>query len=304
MKELFYFVLFFTSFSCFAQPYTPMPADSAIWRYRIYDIDFITQVLDNILFLNGQDTSANGNIYHKIISRTCRQVGSAGFDPPIVTTEASSSDIFYGGMREAGKQVYFLTSAGFLVSGTPEKLIYDFNVGVGDSIPAYVGRKQVVATDSILIGGVYHKRFLTTDTAYYVIEGVGSNRGLIPDLNDGGGTVVFYCFTDTGVTWSPDTTFPCTYIYPMGFTNAISNVNNEAPEINVYPIPANDILHIATTAHDILHVAVFNSTGQYIWSDKVTERTDIPVTAWPKGVYYMEVTNEIIGKVIKKIVIE
>jgi hypothetical protein len=74
-----------------------MPADSAIWRYRIYDIDYETQVLDNILFLDGKDTIANGKSYHKIMSRTCRQVGGPGYNPPYVSIDATVADFYYDG---------------------------------------------------------------------------------------------------------------------------------------------------------------------------------------------------------------
>ena len=61
------------------QAYIPMPADSAVWRYRINDLDYVTQILDNIIFLTGEDTIAFGHTYHKLMSRTCRRVGGWAF---------------------------------------------------------------------------------------------------------------------------------------------------------------------------------------------------------------------------------
>jgi len=298
MKKWKLFVLFLLpSLGCFAQTYIPMPTDSAIWRYRVFDNDFGTQVLDRIFFLNGRDTFANGNTYHIIMSRTCRQTGGVGFNPPVVTEVATASDIMYSAMREAGKQV-------FQLSGSGEDLLYDFNVGVGDSIPAYVGKDKVTGIDSILIDGVYHKRYLTTDTTYFVVEGIGSNRGLIPELNDGTGSVIFYCFTDTPVTWSPDTTVPCTYVYPIGYGLAVSTLNNELQYINVYPMPASDVLHISAKGTSSYHAVILNCIGQEIWSGTVQDSSNIPVGAWSRGLYYFLATSDNMIPIEKNIIIE
>jgi hypothetical protein len=298
-KCVLYIVFLFSSIGCFGQTYIPMPADSAAaWRYRINDADGpVVNILDQILFLNGQDTIANGNTYHKIMSRSRLQTGGPGFDPPVINTDANASDIFYGAMREAGMQV-------FLLDGSGEDLMYDFTVGVGDSIPAYVGKDRVTAIDSVLINGVYHKRFLTTDTTWFVIEGIGSNRGLITDLNGGDGSVIFYCFTDTPVTWSPDTTLPCTYVYPLGYSLAVSNANHPQPDINIYPVPASDVLHISVTGQSLFNTVILNDVGQVIWSGIVNDGSAIPVGSWPKGVYFFHAAGVNAIPVVKNIVIE
>ena len=280
-----------------AQVYIPMPADSgATWRYRIYDIDYITHIVDVIMFLNGEDTMAYGNVYHKIISRSASYVVPSGFDPPVVPIGASNPDTYYGAIRESGKKVYQLNNSG-------EALIFDFNALVGDPVPAYSGTDQVTDIDSVLVSGTYHKRYLTTDPGYYIIEGIGSNRGLIPDINDGSGDVVFYCFTNAGVSWSPDTTIPCTYIYPIGYTSGIAM--NKVPEIEVYPVPANDIVHITGLGQNTKSPAtVFNSLGQTVWSGSPDSQVDIPVSGWPKGIYTLRINLDTADILIKKIVVE
>ncbi len=275
-----------------------MPADSAIWRYRIYDMELVTEVFDNILFINGKDTNANGQTYHKIFSRSYMQIVSSGTHPPILTVDASSPDIYYGAYREAGKQV-------FLLAGTGEQLLFDYNAGVGSMIPSYGGTIKVTAIDSILLSGVYHKRYLTTDPGYYVIEGVGSSRGLIPGLNDGGSDMQFICFIHDPVTFSPDPTVPCTYVYPYGYKTAIPNVNDPLPEISVYPVPANDILHINTNSCiGLLNAVIVNYLGQVMWQGDFNGQSDISIANWPKGVYFIRFNS---GKypvpLLKKIIL-
>ena len=256
-KLLLLLFIFLLPATGFCQAYIPMPADSAVWRYRIYNVDFITQVLDNILFLNGTDTIANGNAYHKIISRSFNYTVPNGTIPPIINAFANLSDQYYGAIRESSKQV-------FLLDGTGEDLLFDFNAGVGDSIPAYGGKDKVTGIDSIVLNGVYHKMYLTNDSTYFVIEGVGSNRGLIPQINDGENDVQFFCFTYGAVTYSPDTTIPCTTIYQIGH-ESVPGINSRSSEPEVFPNPANNILHVKLPAgYDNAQLSLYDLLGRTI----------------------------------------
>ena len=298
MKKVVLFALLLCSVcNGFGQAYIAMPTDSAVWRYRISDIDYITRIFDNIIFLDGTDTLAHGNIYRRLSSRTFAQQVPNGTVPPVVTDTASTPDNKnYGGIRESGKQVFLLSLNG-------EDLIYNFNALVGDSIPAYGGTVKVTAIDSVFLGGVYHKRYLTTDPAYYVIEGVGSSEGLIPALNDGSGAVDFMCFTGTSYTFSPDTTVPCTYIYPIWVGLTVSNVNVLNAEINVFPVPATDALYVSVNGKEEEHAVVFNGIGQVVWSGVVHATEEIAVGLWPRGVYYMRFSGDA-GLKGQKIILE
>ena len=297
MKRLLFitFVLF-ASFDGFSQAYIPMPTDSAVWRYRMFNYDYEDQVMDCILFLNGTDTIAHGITYHTIMSRAYNRVVPHGYVPPVVPISAGNSDLEYGGIRESGKKVFLLNISG-------EQLIYDYNAVVGDSIPAYSGKKVVTAIDSVLLGSGYHKRFLTTDTAYYVIEGIGSSEGLIPGLNDGSGTVEFMCFTDTPVTYSPDTTVPCTYVYPFSYLS-VYNVNETEQDIKIFPVPVNNILHITFSGSSVIHAIVLNSIGQVMWKGEINNKQDIPVASWSKGIYFMRFTDSYKDYIVRKIIVQ
>jgi hypothetical protein len=295
---LFLVILSLSSHFSFGQAYIPMPADSATWRYRIYDEDYLVQVIDFILFFNGRDTLANGNSYHQVFSRTALQMGPIGFNPPIVALDATSSDIYYGAIRESDKKVYLLAGAG-------EQLIFDFTVSVGDSIPAYGTKDKVVAIDSILLSdGLFHRRYLTTDPLYFAIEGVGSSLGLIPSLNDGRSDVTFICLTDSLVSYSPDTSIPCTYIYPPGYSAATANITGTIAEVRVFPQPATDRLDIASTVAGPLDIVIMNDLGQIFTNTTMQEKAEISVSQWARGIYYMQVTGGRYGCVTKKIVLQ
>ena len=296
-KFLFFSLLFFSSHSGFSQVYIPMPVDSAIWRYRIYNPDYVTQVFDMILFVNGTDTFANSRTYHKIFSRARIYTVPIDSIPPVVSVIATYGDTYYGAMRDSGQKV-------FLLSGTGEQLMFDFNAVVGDSIPAFYGKNKVIAIDSILLAGTYHRRFLTNDSTYYVIEGIGSNRGLIPTLNDGGGTVQFFCYTDTPVVYTQDSTVACTYVYPVWYESVPQIVSNGQPLIDISPVPAYDVLHITTSAGVSLQVVIYNSIGQVVWCGTMLNKLEIPVYSWSKGIYYMQCKVPGSGIVMKKLLVE
>jgi hypothetical protein len=281
-----------------AQAYLSMPSDSAVWRYRIFNIDYFVQVLDNILFVNGQDTAFGGHTFRKIISRTCIKVGGTSFDPPIKDEVATTPDTYYGGIRDSAGYVYFL-------NGSAVSLIYNFNAHVGDYIPAPSGTLPVVSIDSVLLGGRYHRRFFTSDTTYYVIEGVGSSVGLVPDLAAGSpaGIFNFYCFTDTGVTFAPNAAIPCTFIYPLGFTS-VSPVASGDDYWELYPVPATNSLYIHCPQHTPVEATIVDVVSQTRWRGTLGGETTIQTANWPKGMYYLRAKFPSGERKIKGFVIE
>lgn len=288
-------LLMIPAIGCYSQAYIPMPADGGTWRYRSFN-DIGTVAIDFVLFLNGTDTFANGNTYHKLMTRSYMQSGTSGFNPPVVAVTATSPDTYYGAVRESGRKYYILSGAG-------EKLMFDFNAAVGDSIPAYLSKKVVTGIDSVLLAGVYHKRYLTADTGYYVIEGVGSSRGLIPDLNDGGTDVLFFCFNYPPVTFSPVDTIPCTEIYQAGHDAGVDNMaSNE--DIAIYPNPVTTSLHIIVSSKYPMSLKIWSAMGQEIYCENLNGPANISTGTWPRGVYYIAVQQGNAMPAVRKFVIQ
>ena len=274
-----------------------MPADSgATWRYRLVIDDDESNVTDFLIYLNGGDTVALGNTYHKIISRNCIQYVPLGTVVPVVAENATLGDVYYGAYREVGKKIYLLYVS-------REVLMFDFNVVIGDSIPGYSGNLMVTAIDSIQLSGVYHKRYHTTDTGYSVIEGVGSSRGLMPQLVDGTGMANFICFTYDSVYYTPDASIPCTYIYPYGYISGIPGVNKTG-EIKVFPVSTGDLLHVSGAKNNPALAVIYDCTGRAIWNGNISGDREISVAGWPRGVYYMRYTGPGAAFGTKKIVLE
>lgn len=266
-----------------AQAYISMPSDSATWRDRIYDEDFLTQVFDVIVYVKeGEDTIRDGKTYHKLYSRAHRQVVPNGTVPPVTPVTATTPDTYYGAYRESDKKVYYLFLSG-------EKLIYDFTVSVGDVIPAHIGFDTVTSIDSVLLGGVYHKRYLTNEPDYWVIEGVGSSRGLLPELNDGSGNVTFMCFDhpSASVNYTPLLSVPCTYVYPWYYELDVRTAfpNSVGNPISISPIPAYNKVHVAFLSAREHRVIITDLTGRRMWEGGVNGSVDIDVEKWPRGIF-------------------
>lgn len=298
MKNLLIFILFVFPIKYTYCQYIPMPSDSSSWRYRVNDIDgAIEHVNDLLLLFNGQDTIANGHTYHQVFSRSFITSGATYYNPPLVNVIANHADLYFCAIREDSQKVYQLNIGS-------ESLIYDFTATVGSYIPAYTGTVRVTGIDSILLNdGLFHKRFLTTDTAYYVVEGAGSSLGLFPDFNDGSGTVVFYCFNHNTLRFSPDTSLPCTYVYPSNYAEAVTTPGAENIYITIYPVPVEDILYLKTRSICPLQVTITNPLGQVVWKGEVNQQLNLPVSAWAKGIYYLHLSDAISDSFFSKTII-
>lgn len=270
-----------------AQTYIPMPADSATWRSRDYDIDIVTHVFDALLYVRaGDDTMHDGHAYQNVWSRAYRHTVPAGTIPPMTDLDAMYPDTWMTAYREEGKKVYQMLSVG-------EKLLYDFNAIVGDRIPGAVGWDTVTATDSVLLGGVYHKRYLTTEPDFWVIEGVGSSYGLLPAMNDGTGAYTFICFNQPAamVSYSPNSTIPCTYVYPIHTHTGVTDLYHTSAQWTVYPMPAHHQLTIAPEGNAVGAATITDMGGRHWWVGRITTATTIGVATWPRGIYCICLTD-------------
>ncbi len=299
-KLLLAAVMLICAHSGFGQAYIPMPSDSAVWRYRFYDVDFITQVMDNILFITGEDTVYAGKTYHKVFSRyhNIFQDDTAG-PPPIVPVEADRPDMYYGAYREEDKKIYYLSYA-------HEDIIYDYNAAVGSLIPAWAGMDTVMSIDSVLLADGYHKRFNTNEAFFSPIEGIGSSAGLLPQLVDGTDNNQFFCYARATVTYAPPSAsmVPCTSISPFFSSQLLAgNVFNTTNGIVAYPVPATDLLHIVPYMHSTTTVSIVDGIGKMVWTEKISSPQDIDVNKWPKGLYVIKWIDQNLNFANQKIIV-
>lgn len=122
--------------------------------------------------------------------------------PINVTPYSDTTASFY--LRSSGKKMFF-----FNPEDTVEKLLYDFNLFVGDTLPATYtynpnsdGVITVTAIDSVFTPFGYRKRFALSIGNNYLYEGIGSSAGLKEPTTPGlwGTSWQLLCFSlnDTG----------------------------------------------------------------------------------------------------------
>jgi hypothetical protein len=85
-------------------------------------------------------------------------------------------------------------------------------------------------------------------------------------------------------------------------TTGVTQVNAQASDIKVFPVPASNMLHI-TTGNSNLRGTVYNSIGQTVWQGEINGSSDIAVNTWAKGVYYIRFADAAGGYVAVKEVI-
>ena len=79
----------------------------------------------------------------------------------------------------------------------------------------------------------------------------------------------------------------------------VSQVYTPSGDIQIFPVPATNILHI-TTGNNNVHATVYNSVGQTVWQGEINGKSDIAVNTWAKGVYYIRFRDVINGNVTVK----
>lgn len=127
------------------------------------------------------------------------------------------------------------------------------------------------------------------------VPNTGSASVTIPNINTtslarikvkGSGNV-FFDINNSNFTITHDPNLP----FPTGI-NEISWTGS----VQVYPVPATDVLHISSTYTQPLQVNMINAVGQSVWKTTMTGQSDIPTGSMAKGMYYIQLTDARTGE--------
>lgn len=291
MKNLILICLLLACSISYAQQYIPMPTANAVWKYRESSHYNGNQfgALDKLFYLTGTDTAITGHNYKKIMLRAKFWPNkSNGTNPsiPAISVVADSPDKYFAAIREDNKKVYIRK-----YNDTAEKLYYDFNLQIGDSMNHdYVDLACMVTNiDSVLIGTRYHKRYNDASVWYIkraLIEGVGPVWADMFEHSNGQNYMHLLCFTDAYGTYEADSG-QCSYIFPYGTPLNTETVHTEVKTTVIYPNPVNDVLNISC-AGDEERIMLSDVSGRIIYNEAVnTKQVVISTGDIPNGLYML-----------------
>ena len=288
MKLLLSLLSFLSPLLILAQSsiYHPFPDSNAVWNeeYDFFDHYPSPISIDNYSIAISGDTMINGLQYHKLITPYVQhQYIPPHFIGPLVPTG------YRGAFRQdtVARMVYFVASG-----DSSETVLYDFNMGIGDTILDQTNcAVTVYSMDSILIGSDYRKRWNIAGSIqgpFEIIEGMGSSIGLLKTwLCDGDGFKNYLiCFQQNGVTrWPSPSSTPCHLI------NTTEEPISQNRLYTLSPNPFHEYSMIVTyAAFDQLEI--FNSLGVRVRCQKVDSgELIIERTSLPAGMYYFHLSS-------------
>lgn len=278
--------------------YAPIPTDSAVWNYYSRTTTAGIEAKTNFhIIIKNEDTIINGISYKKMFYRYAESIKSSQYpnvDTPI-PNKANQPDSYYGGIREDNKRVYVKMNH---ASDTVDRMVYDFNLGVGDTLADNYGNSGATSRtynyvidriDTIVIGGKTRKRFIAygfdtgvtdfNDSAI-AIEGIGSNNGLLRYYDVIKSSYEFRCHAAPGIVYEINN--PCIYTYEYGTPTTINSTNNTQP-VKVYPNPVYDAIHIQSD--NAATVTLYNTVGQVVHHTAM--QPTISMSPFPTGSYIL-----------------
>lgn len=323
MKRLILILLF----SLFAkagltQPYRPFPTDTTIWR-EIKEQHFSPYVERwDFKYTQMGDTTILGKNYHKIYHKGVY----ANYEEWISMYYLLESGPFpsslgyVGGIREDSlKHIYFFRGPDYFgVSDTMERLLYDFNLNLGDTLPITYNSDYAVnvvtAIDSISMGGVFHKAFICKDVSwgppyFALVEGMGSTIGLLEKQ------VPYFeryenleCFTvmDSTIYENHETSFAGSPYYLCAIPGTVGvDEKSHSLSLEIFPNPTNGLLTLRTESKGETYIEVTDPLGRLIYKMKFSDsESQLDLTSQPKGVYFLRALSGKASSQVYKIILQ
>ncbi|MBZ0099408.1 MAG: T9SS type A sorting domain-containing protein, partial [Taibaiella sp.] len=250
------------------------------------------------LMFDGNDTTINGYIYKTVTRREYADSTLNNSLPPVYSNKiANMHDTLVMAIREDNKRLMGIMFPGSGMPDTAEKILYDFNYVIGDTIKTAIHGYNctITGSDSLLVGSVYHKRWITNCGA--ITEGIGHRWGLYI-LGNGQNICSLACFNRAGYgSYSPDSA-NCFYIHKYGTPTGVGDVGASETEIAVSPNPFTN--EIVIKAQMSIEVRLYNAIGQLVLTNSGTDSKRLDTSTLPAGIYYVELVNRAMN--IRKVV--
>lgn len=306
---LFASVIVLSSAEGFAQTnvYHPFPEDSAVWTTDLLSQGCLGYCYSKVYTMKG-DTVMNSISYNKIYVRDVKFFYNG--PPPFPAGYTSlSAEVFWAGLRQdsLAKKVYIIRSG-----WSSDTLLYDFNLSIGDTIPQtalingmYAQWQTVIAIDSVLINGKYHKRYKFNniyDETSMLIEGVGSTGQLDIIYNFFEGGPITVCFTGN-IIGSPAYPGECAV---DAFVLSSHLNKQDKMDMLVNPNPTSGKFQITGLSSWNSTIIITDLVGNVVsdYGSNSDQQIDIDISQQPKGVYFVKAVDEKGSFAVRKIILQ
>ncbi len=304
--------------------YKPLLNQTAVWNFerRIECLPYTPYYGFNYSLIPDGDTTV-GELQYAKLHRPAWEFfvmsgGGANISPDDCGPSLLPTNGYLGALREDNEErkVWFLPAG-----AQEEKLLYDFNLEVGDTLDFYfasehfweVGITPVIAQiDSVWAGNAWHKRWRadigqTDDWLWQIelIEGIGGMHGLIdpdPFFHLHGPVTNLTCYSNDQGTSHPADAGPCQLI------TSLHEVSKEHIDWQLFPNPASGHFHIQLPDDHILHgcaIEIFDMSGRSIYTQENVNNPHLRISTdnWQSGMYLVMLRNDEV-KLFSRIVVQ
>jgi hypothetical protein len=296
MKKLLTIALFSLAFSSIAQVPDYFD-DNPQWRQDWWFGGAMPCLeIYNYVYYLGGDSVVGDFTYKKVFTRGEKDLSWQGPWPPPDTTCTGSYlyEYLVALIRQDGLQMY-------INHGDNETLLYDFDLNVGDTLPAsyfYYPEDDVVVNgiDSILIGDSYRKIFdfdaPNFNMPLQLIEGLGFNQGFLDYVPDWYPAQLM-CFALDGVTYYPSYAAACDMV------TGIDDYRFQVAGFSVFPNPASVSVSIELYSDSKANtdLVISDILGRNLLAEKWElnqgkNLKSINLRVYDKGIYFISITGE------------
>lgn len=277
-KSLLSFILLISLSSLKSQvPYTPFNFEASSWSEFSYSGWFVNTYSD--VTVSG-DTVINNVGYYKLHREGMYYV----YETPNIIEDSTAVDEYVGAIRENDqKQILFIDP-----ESQEEIILFDYNLNLGDTVnlasSGFLEEPGVVnQIDTIEVCGTernrYKIRFVESEMETYLIEGIGSSAGIIPEYEIFESGSKLLCYSTDGC--------------ECGILVSIEETFKALANVNIYPNPVSDQINIEFTdeVKDI-EITILNTLGQTILTRNLSGDTNISCSHWDKGVYFVRLKSD------------
>lgn len=253
-------------------------------KYQTFSGSDCVGWVDTYNYNENGDTIIGLLTYKKIIKKGIYSPVDIMCNPYSPAPYTNSTPSYF--IRSAGKQMYIIEPG-----SSSEELLYDFDLNVGDTLPASYTVPAgsiitVTAIDSISTPFGYRKRFQLSSASAYLYEGIGSSAGFVEEINllFLSGTRDLLCFSLNDISYIPTTGSSCNML--VGIAEELASV-----AIAVFPNPFSNSTTIQLNQQlNSASLKVYNSSGAKIKSLSFSGATvEIERNNLSEGIYYYQI---------------